>query len=59
MEAAHGADTPMDAAVEKGKGKAPAQDAMDEDESESDDNEEVSCSPFTYSFGTVANSLTG
>lgn len=59
MEAAQATDTPMDTSVEKGKGKAPAQDAMDEDESESDDNEEVSCASTKQRPRLVANLLTG
>lgn len=43
MDAAKSADTPMDTRekLEKGKGKAAEQDAMDEDDDEDDSQEEV------------------
>lgn len=40
-QGAKAADTPMDSSVEKGKGKAPAAEPMDEDEEDSNSEEEV------------------
>lgn len=49
-----GSDTPMDS-FDKGKGKAPAEDAMEEDDS-SEDDEEVSFPPLLC-IGHIANNI--